>query len=31
MEVFYPWMYGMLMLAALKLSWDGLAELIALL
>jgi uncharacterized membrane protein YfcA len=27
MEVFYPWMYGMLMLAGLKLSWDGVREL----
>ena len=30
MEVFYPWMYGMLLLAALKLSWDGLSAFLAL-
>jgi uncharacterized membrane protein YfcA len=30
-EVFYPWMYGMLMLAGLKLSWDGIREVAALL
>jgi len=29
MEVFYPWMYGMLFLAGLKLSWDGIRPLIA--
>ncbi|MGV3550407.1 sulfite exporter TauE/SafE family protein [Rhizobium sp.] len=31
MEVFYPWMYGMLMLAGLKLSWDGVRALAAVL
>lgn len=29
-QVFYPWMYGMLALAGLKLAWDGLQPLIAL-
>jgi uncharacterized protein len=29
-EVFYPWMYGMLLLAGIKLSWDGIRPLIAL-
>ena len=29
-EVFYPWMYGMLALAGLKLAWDGLRPLAAL-
>lgn len=28
-EVFYPWMYGMLLLAGLKLAWDGLRPLVA--
>jgi uncharacterized membrane protein YfcA len=30
MEVFYPWMYGMLFLAGVKLSWDGVKSLIVL-
>lgn len=29
-EVFYPWMYGMLLLAGLKLSWDGIEPLVGL-
>jgi uncharacterized membrane protein YfcA len=31
MEVFYPWMYGMLFLAGVKLSWDGIRPLLAML
>lgn len=29
-DVFYPWMYGMLVLAGLKLAWDGIKPLAAL-